>query len=108
MNKKLLMVLAGWAITRSDIPSYRKLMEAIGEIIPTLTGDEPQILPSKPALPDELPVAMPVDLDPGLAQGYTVVVPTEGCKHKFNILNQRCIHCGRSYLEIRSRKPECF
>lgn len=31
---------------------------------------------------------------------------TEDCQHKFNIHDQRCLHCGLSYRQARMREPE--
>ena len=106
--------LAGWAITRSDQEVYRKLLDVLAEIIPTLP--EPVEVEVKlPPPPDEIPLPEVTtgwsDHDALLAayaQGYTPIKPTEGCRHKFDIKTQRCVHCHKSYLEIRSRKPECF
>jgi len=107
MDRKLMQSLAGWAITRSDQEVYRKLLDVLAEIIPTLP--EPVEVEVKlPPPPDEIPLPEVTTDYHGIIQGYTPIKPTEGCRHKFDIKTQRCVHCHKSYLEIRSRKPECF
>ena len=99
---------------------YRKLLDALSEIIPTLPESIDVDIPvvgqaaPEPKMRDELPLpdvfdnSVLRDYYNAVTQGYTPVSPTEGCKHKFDIKTQRCVHCHKSYLEIRSRKPECF
>lgn len=99
--------LAGWAITRSDQEIYRKLLDVLAEIIPTLP--EPVEVEVKlPPPPDEIQLPEVTTDYHGVLQGYAPIKPTEGCRHRFDIKTQHCVHCHKSYLEIRSRKPECF
>lgn len=112
--------LAGWAITRSDQEIYRKLLDVLAEIIPMLPESIDVDIPetkkptAKLKMRDELPLpelygdSVLADYYNAVRQGYTPVATTEGCRHKFDIKTQRCVHCHKSYLEIRSRKPECF
>lgn len=107
MDNKTIRSLAGWAITRSDQEVYRRLLDVLSEIIPTLP--EVQDIPiQKPVDREEIPLPEVTIEEHGVLQGYTPIHPAEGCSHKYDIKTQRCIHCRKSYLEIRSRKPECF
>lgn len=110
MDKSILKSLAGWALTRSDQECYRKLLEALSEVIPN-APDQTEVVVEVPS-EDEHVRKLPDfcdDSHPGIAQGYTpVAVRSEDCPHKFHLKTQRCIHCNRTYLEVRSRKPECF
>lgn len=62
MDRKLLQSLAGWAITRSDQEIYRKLLDVLAEIIPTLPESIDVDIPvveqaaPEPKMRDELPI----------------------------------------------------
>lgn len=109
MDRKSLEALAGWAITRSDGEPYRKLLDALSEIIPSLP--EVPELEIKHIPSEEMPIPEVTTDYHGILQGYTPIKPISpdgGCRHKYDIKTQRCVHCHMTYLQIRSRKPELF
>ena len=119
MDKKLLTAMAGWAMSkRSEHEAFERLYESVREVIElvpdeirldhVLVSRETKTPPANCTIQEQdLPDVLP--LEDGPPPGYKVIEPSnDKCKHKWDMKTQRCLHCGKTYFEVRSQLPECF
>lgn len=104
-----LKAACGWALL--------KRLETTPEHVVALDkyrdGCESLIPYSKDGTADESPegeVKLPAQSSPpSRLNSPIVVVPADGCTHKFGMFDQQCVYCGSSRRQVlaeRGRKPE--
>lgn len=116
MTPEHLKAVAGWALTKRDRdPAYGRLTDAAGDV----AGLESQqmVVAPKPVSQPRLSAISPVKiaerrLEPACivpVNRATLELPRscqDGGQHRFSIIDQRCCHCGQTYLQIKQRQPE--
>lgn len=101
---------AGWTLMKRSettpehvvaLDKYRDGCEALLPFANERAADEEPVgevkLPTRTDPPLSLEPSLPVPLE---------TVDADSCQHKFNIASQKCVFCGRTYRQIRSRQPE--
>jgi hypothetical protein len=117
-SKQHLEALAGWSLVQRANASDRQhlalcsfgescgeLAEVVEELVsPLPPGTTAQVAPSR-QLP---PAGADVPEIPREVQElvFPQLLAASECQHKFDIRTQKCVYCGKTYFQVKARKPE--
>lgn len=121
-DKSMLIAYSGWAISKkSDASAEQSLaLSKFQDGCESLANCLPEVTIQKIVYHDLPPkVEMPRQEDVSISAGSFQVIPKEviasmgmnlsessTCTHRFHIATQRCVFCGKTYLEAKGRLPE--
>ena len=118
----MLIAYSGWAISKkSDASDEQSLaLSKFQDGCETLAKCLPEVTIQETAYHDPPPkVEVPTEDNISISAGTFQTIPKEviasmgisvsessTCTHRFHIATQRCVFCGKTYLEAKGRLPE--
>jgi hypothetical protein len=115
-TRKSLTAMAGWALSKREnasdaqvlaLDAFRNGCGGLAEVVEDLPGvgaiTKRKLEAPAPVVHQEaiIPDAVRMVIAPDVQVGGE-------CSHKFHIMTQRCVYCGKTYREVKGHKPELF